>query len=130
MTLQVTLTFLARFDFFTVQVTFALRPGAPRGPRGPRGPCPPLGPCGPLGPGRRSASTNLIAWLPLSAIKKPPSAGAAPPAGGGSLAAGAGPPSPVEPGGVSGPATGVVLPPGETRRVAWLSAAGRPEQPA
>ena len=26
---QVTFTFLAPFDFFTVQVTFALRPGAP-----------------------------------------------------------------------------------------------------
>src|SRR2546425_13168771 len=120
MTLQVTFTFLAPFDFFTVHVTFALRPGAPCGPRGPRGPCPPLGPCGPLGPGRRSASTNRIAWLPSSAIRKPPSAVAATPPGNASLAAVAGPPSPVEPDIERVPATVVILPAGEARRSAPL----------
>src|SRR5256885_14576183 len=110
MTLQVTFTFLAPFDFFTVHVTLALRPGAPRGPRGPRGPCPPFGPCGPLGPGRRSASTNRIASLSVSAIRKPPSAVAATPKGKLSSAAAAGPPSPVQPGIVRGPATVAIVP--------------------
>src|SRR5439155_21311646 len=100
--------------------TSAWGPGPPRGPRGPRGPCPPFGPCGPLGPGRRSASTNRITSLSVSAIRKPPSAVAATPKGKLSSAAAAGPPSPVEPDIVSVPATVVILPAGETRRIPWL----------
>src|SRR5207253_2707872 len=68
----------------------------------------------------RAGETRRIAWFPWSAIRKPPSAVAATPKGLWSLAAVAGPPSPVEPGAVSVPATLVIVRAGETRRIAWL----------
>src|SRR5207244_2835086 len=74
--------------------------------------------------------TRRIAWLEVSAIRKPPSAVAATPSGKLSLAAVAGPPSPVEPDTVSVPATRVIVPAGETRRIAWLFASALRKPPS